>query len=34
MNNGGYTHSPGYVAVGCVRGDGVPPNLAEDMALL
>lgn len=26
MNNGGYTHSPECVAVGGVRGDGVPPN--------
>lgn len=26
MNNGGYTHSLGCVAAGCVRGDGVPPT--------
>lgn len=29
MNNGGYTHSLGCVAVGDVRGDGVPPTLLK-----
>lgn len=33
MNNGGSTHSLGCVAVGGVRGDGDPPNLAEDISL-
>lgn len=33
MNNGGYTHSPGFAAAGGVRGDGVPLNLTESVAL-
>ena len=33
VNNGGSTHSLGCVAVGGVRGDGDPPNLAEDTLL-
>lgn len=32
VNNGGSTHSLGCVAVGGVRGDGIP-NLAEDTLL-